>query len=56
MHSAEYLATHGGKHFKGIFRQTGYEHQDSYQDTNAIAATLYSIVRIAQQMEWKKTP
>ncbi len=56
MHSAEYLATHGGTHFKGIFRQTGYEHQDSYQDTNAIAATLYSIVRIAQQMEWKKTP
>ncbi len=56
MHSAEYLATHGSKHFKGIFRQTGYEHQDSYKDTNAIAATLYSIVRIAQQMEWKKTP
>ena len=53
MHSAEYLATHGGKNFKGIFRQTGYEHQESYMNERAIAATLYSIVRIAQQMKWE---
>ena len=52
MHSAEYLATHGGKHFKGIFRQTGYEHQASYEDDTAIACALYSIVHIAQEMKW----
>ncbi|MDN4051491.1 hypothetical protein QPK32_00135 [Massilia sp. YIM B02763] len=39
--------------FRGIFRQTGYEHQSSYQHSNAIAATLYSIVRIAQHGRWK---
>ena len=39
--------------FKGIFRQTGYEHQSSYKDPLAIASTLYSIVRIAQQASWK---
>ncbi|WP_296950384.1 triacylglycerol lipase [uncultured Massilia sp.] len=38
--------------FKGVFRQTGYEHQSSYQDPRAIASTLYSIVRIAQQANW----
>lgn len=43
---------HSGK-FKGIFRQTGYEHQSSYKDPRAIASTLYSIVRIAQQANWK---
>jgi len=40
------------KKFAGVFRQTGYEHQSSYQDENALAATLYSIVRIAQKMVW----
>jgi pimeloyl-ACP methyl ester carboxylesterase len=35
--------------FKAIFRQTGYEHQGSYQNDRAIACTLYSIVRIAQR-------
>jgi len=38
--------------FKGIFRQTGYEHQSSYKDPRAIASTLYSIVRIAQSAAW----
>jgi hypothetical protein len=39
--------------FKGVFRQTGYEHQSSYKDPRAIASTLYSIVRIAQKATWK---
>jgi hypothetical protein len=39
--------------FKGIFRQTGYEHQSSYMNRRAVASTLYSIVRIAQQATWK---
>lgn len=39
--------------FKGIFRQTGYEHQSSYKDPRAIASTLYSIVRIAQEATWQ---
>jgi hypothetical protein len=39
--------------FKGVFRQTGYEHQSSYKDPRAIASTLYSIVRIAQKTTWK---
>jgi len=43
---------HSGK-FKGIFRQTGYEHQSSYKDPRVIASTLYSIVRIAQNATWK---
>lgn len=42
---------HSG-HFKGIFRQTGYEHQSSYKDPRAIASTLYSIIRIAQSAKW----
>jgi pimeloyl-ACP methyl ester carboxylesterase len=39
--------------FKGVFRQTGYEHQSSYKDSRAIASTLYSIVRIAEKATWK---
>jgi pimeloyl-ACP methyl ester carboxylesterase len=42
---------HSGK-FKGVFRQTGYEHQSSCKDPRAIASTLYSIVRIAQNAKW----
>ena len=38
--------------FKGVFRQTGYEHQSSYKDPRAVASTLYSIVRIAQTVTW----
>lgn len=41
------------KVFKGVFRQTGYEHQSSYMDPRAVASTLYSIVRIAQSATWK---
>jgi hypothetical protein len=39
--------------FKGVFRQTGYEHQSSYKDARAIASTLYSIMCIAQKARWK---
>lgn len=39
--------------FKGVFRQTGYEHQSSYKNPRAIASTLYSIVRISQAATWK---
>ncbi|AZN36162.1 esterase/lipase family protein [Iodobacter ciconiae] len=38
--------------FKAIFRQTGYEHQDSYKNINAVSSTIHSIIRIAQKMEW----
>ncbi|WP_229437230.1 contractile injection system protein, VgrG/Pvc8 family [Massilia sp. IC2-278] len=38
--------------FKGVFRQTGYEHQSSYKNPRAIASTLYSIVRITQKATW----
>lgn len=40
--------------FKGIFRQTGYEHQSSYSDQGALRSTLYSIVQIARTMTWSK--
>jgi hypothetical protein len=50
LHSADHQF-HSGK-FKGIFRQTGYEHQDSYKNENALRSTLYSLVRIAQTMTW----
>jgi hypothetical protein len=39
---------------KGIFRQTGYEHQGSYKADSALCATLYSIVKIAETMRWEK--
>lgn len=38
--------------FKGIFRQVGYEHQNSYSDNNVLKATLYSIVRLVETMTW----
>jgi pimeloyl-ACP methyl ester carboxylesterase len=50
LHSAEHQLQSGK--FKGIFRQTGYEHQDSYKHEFALHSTLYSIVRIAQTMTW----
>lgn len=37
---------------RGIFRQTGYEHQESYQNDRAVRSTLYCIVRIAGDMRW----
>lgn len=45
--SADYQLNSGN--FKGVFRQTGYEHQSSYKNPRAIASTLYSIVQIAQK-------
>jgi hypothetical protein len=52
LHSADHQMLSGK--FKGIFRQTGYEHQGSYSDENALHSTLYSLVRIAQTMVWSK--
>ncbi|MES2759497.1 MAG: hypothetical protein V4693_19160 [Pseudomonadota bacterium] len=52
LHSSEHQY-HSGK-FKGIFRQTGYEHQASYKDEGALYSTLYSLVCIAQTMKWTK--
>ncbi|MFK3737505.1 esterase/lipase family protein [Massilia sp. TN1-12] len=49
--SADYQLRSGK--LKAVFRQTGYEHQSSYADPHAIASTLYSIIRIAQQASWK---
>ncbi|GGY78516.1 esterase/lipase family protein [Pseudoduganella plicata] len=48
--SADYQLLSGK--FKGVFRQTGYEHQSSCKDRHVIASTLYCIVRIAQQAKW----
>lgn len=39
---------------KGVFRQTGYEHQASYSDERAVNSTLYSLVRIIQNMQWSE--
>ncbi|EHP39099.1 hypothetical protein OR16_33353 [Cupriavidus basilensis OR16] len=35
-----------------VFRQTGYEHQNSYNDDKVLASTLYSIVKIANTAPW----
>ncbi|QBY51766.1 lipase family alpha/beta hydrolase [Cupriavidus oxalaticus] len=35
-----------------LFRQTGYEHQDSYKNDQVLASTLYSIIKIANTAEW----
>jgi hypothetical protein len=51
-HSAD-AQLQSGK-FKGIFRQSGYEHQKSYSDSAALASTLYSLFRIASTMKWSK--
>ena len=50
LHSAEHQLESGK--FKGIFRQSGYEHQNSYKHESALHCTLYSLVRIAQTMKW----
>lgn len=52
LHSAEHQLLSG--RFKGVFRQTGYEHQASYKDEHALHSTLYSLVRIAQAMTWSR--
>jgi hypothetical protein len=36
---------------KAKFVQAGYDHQGSYSDANASAATLYGIVRIAADFD-----
>lgn len=50
LNSAEHQLRSGK--FKGIFRQTGYEHQSSYSNTNAVNSTLFSLIRIIQTMTW----
>jgi hypothetical protein len=40
--------------FAGVFRQFGYEHQGSYDDQKVLDATVYSIVKIAARMTWRK--
>jgi hypothetical protein len=50
LHSAD-AQLRSGK-FKGIFRQTGYEHQSSYSKSEVIEATLYSLFQIASTMKW----
>lgn len=52
LHSAD-AQLRSGK-FKGVFRQTGYEHQASYGDSAVLAATLYSLFQIASTMRWTK--
>jgi pimeloyl-ACP methyl ester carboxylesterase len=52
LHSAEHQLQSGK--FKGIFRQTGYEHQNSYHNEGALHSTLYSLIRIAQTMKWEE--
>jgi len=41
--------------FKGVFRQTGYEHQGSYKDQNALASTIYSLLKIISSMKWSNS-
>jgi hypothetical protein len=50
LHSADHQFF--SKKFTGIFRQTGYEHQNSYQDSAAIRSTLFSLLRIIESMKW----
>ena len=52
LHSAEQQLR--SNKFKGIFRQSGYEHQNSYKDESALLCTLYSIVQIAKTMKWSR--
>lgn len=52
LHSADHQLKSGK--FKGIFRQRGYEHQNSYKDVAALNSTLYSLARIASTMVWAK--
>lgn len=41
------------KKFKGIFRQIGYEHQASYDNSAVLFATMYSLFRIISTMTWR---
>lgn len=50
LRSAEHQLLSGK--FKGVFRQSGYEHQGSYKNNRALRSTLFSLVRIIQTMKW----
>lgn len=50
VHSADHQLR--SRKFKGVFRQSGYEHQDSYKNEGALLSTLYSLVKIASTMKW----
>ncbi|MBV6323125.1 hypothetical protein KVP70_19510 [Duganella sp. HSC-15S17] len=50
LRSAEHQFSSGK--FSGVFRQAGYEHQDSYKSWPAIYSTIYSLLRIASTMKW----
>lgn len=52
LHSAEHQLRSGK--FKGIFRQGGYEHQNSYKDESALLCTLYCLVQVAKTTTWSK--
>ncbi|MTW34309.1 hypothetical protein GM655_15990 [Pseudoduganella danionis] len=39
------------KFCKAVFRQTGYEHQESFKDEKSIAATFYSLIKIIQSIK-----
>jgi hypothetical protein len=52
VHSAD--AQLRSKKFKGIFRQSGYEHQSSYSNPAVVASTLYSLFQIISTMKWSK--
>lgn len=52
LHSAEQQLL--SNRFGGVFRQTGYEHQNSYQDERVLHSTLYCVVCIAHTMTWSK--
>lgn len=52
LRSAEHQLLSGG--IKGVFRQTGYEHQESYKNENVLSSTLYCVVKIAARMWWSK--
>lgn len=41
--------------FSGIFRQVGYEHQNSYKSWPAVYSTIYSLLRVAATMKWSNT-
>ena len=36
----------------GMTEANGYDHQNSYADTNVMASMLYSIVQIAKTAKW----
>lgn len=51
MRSADDQLFSGG--FKGVFRQRGYEHQGSYNNQDVVNCTVYCLIRIAAEMQWK---